>query len=578
MALIPTRYIDTQHPTPVDSQSDWTEAMGNTVVKRGYYQSPTNPDDEILIESSKVVLNFFGTKIQETNDHWTIERPKSPPMMHNRETFATVWLPKLGGRKFTKVQTEESQYHCFTPLAGGNPQNLAKTRRISGYVVWDTPMDPTKPTDSETTDALTEQDVTPGPVRDRIFHTGKLWSEAITKGVVIPEEGHNQTTEWVKDVITEIDLVDEEWDRWIIVTVTKNALKPGDVKVSEPREVKKDNIRYSLPVPLEPPILSVFPGHLGVQCEVKEGGADLPGGWAHNDIRILPETYKIYRAITAEPERDDDTNFNEFWDTGNEPDVRNRSVIENTAVTLLDGSATTPPNNPHGVSAGHTEPHDPEPPVPDREITFELIATLENEHQTAAAGRGYATIIDPDVEDTGEYEYFATCTYGADESTDSNHESLQYSGGAGRSYRIKLRKNVPEDKANGVHADHVDLLPPREPSLESDDYGAVFEFEIPTSDDPVEVAGEVGDRQYPQRVKPDLVTFNVLTPIPGLDFGMGLTLPETSWEAYGNGLHLSTRTIAERYMLVGFVREIDRTSNGDWGRPTTTLKCQEFPR
>lgn len=592
MALVPTRYIDTQHPTPVGSQKEWAEQMGNMVVHLGYYQNPANPDDEILIESMKSAQNYYGTEIQRTTDTWQIERPKSPPVMHTREIQSNVWLPKLGGSQLRVVQTEETQYWCFTPLAGANPQNLAKTRRVSGFVVYDTPMDPTKPTDADTAAALEAQDVTPGPTRDRLFHTGKLWSEAMQKGVIIPEEGHNQRTVWMDDVITETDLVDEEWDRWIITTVTKNALRPGDITISEPREIKKDNIRYSLPVPLDPPKLKVFPGHLGVQCEVSEGGADLPGGWLNDDIRILPETYKVYRAITQEPERDGDTNFNNFWDDGNEPTVRNRGVIENTAVVDLDGT----PADPLPPQSGHVEPHDPEPPEPEPEIVFELIATLFNEHSSPAQGNGYASFIDPDVEDTGEYEYFATCTYGSDESTHSNHESIVYSGDSGRSYRIKLRKNVPEDSANGVHADVIDLLPPREPTLDPgsgsgstggdagldfddfDDYGSVFEFEIPTSDDPVGVATEVGDRQYTQRVKPDLVTFDVLTPIPGLDFGMSITLPETSWEAYGNGLHLSTRTIAERYMLVGFVRKISRSASGDWGKPSTTLKCMEYPR
>jgi len=574
VALIPTHYVDTQYPSPVGSQKEWCEQRGNMVVQRGYYQDPTG-DNEILIESRKSVQNFFGTEIQRTEDAWQYERLKSPPLMHTREIKSNVWLPRLGGRQLRTVQLEETQYHTFTPLAGGNVENLAKTRRVSAYVVYDTPLDETKPTDADTSSALAAADVTPGPTRDRYFHTGRLWSEATEKGTIVPEEGHNQITKWVPDVITETDLVDEEWDRWIIVTVTKNSLRPGDVQVSEPREIKKPNIRYSLPVPLDPPKLDALPGSNGVRIQVTEGGCYLPGGWLNDAIRILPETYKVYRAVISEPDRTSDTNWNSWWNDGDEPADKNRAVIENTAVTELD---TGTPTSAIPAASGHTEPHDPEPPEPDRETVFELIATLDNEHETVAAGRGFAEFTDPDVVNGGEYEYFATCAYGEDESSDSNHETVTYNGSEGRSYRIGLRKNVPEDEANGVRADHVDITPPNEPSLASDDYGSVLEFEVPTSDDPVEVATEVGDRQYSLRISPDVISFDLLTPVPHLEFAMPLSLPEITWNAYGNGLKLESRTIPRELVLVGFVREINRQPDGRWGSPATTVRAQEFPR
>jgi hypothetical protein len=574
MALIPTNYTYAFFPAPVEVQAEWTEAMGNMMVKRGYHQNPAKPDDEVLIESRKVVQNFYGTAIQIVDDKWTIDRHGAPPTMHVRTTQANVYLPALGGRALRKVQEDETYYWCFTPLAGNNTENLAKTRRTSAYVVYDQPEDPTKATDSETGEALEDAEVTPGPVKDRLFHTGRMWSEATAKGTVIPEEGHNQFTQWVTDVLTETDLVDEEWDRWILVTVKKNALRPGDVQVSEPREIKKQGIRYSLPVPLDPPALECTPLSDGVRCQITGGGALLPGGWLNDEIVIVPEKYKLYRAKLSEPDRTSTPDWADWWVDGQEPAERVRTVLEDTTVTDLDGV----PTSPLPPTSGHTEPHDPEPPEPEYETYFELIATLDNQEDAQVAGQGYAEYTDQDVMTGGEYEYYATCTYGNDESEHSNHEQVTYTGTENRSYRIVVRTGVEEDAANGVEADHVDIIAPDDPSLVIDDYGAVLELEIPTSDPPATVAQEVGDRQFQQRQTPDVISLDVLTPLLGLEYGLQLVLPNIDWTTYSDGLVQATRTVAEQYMLVGYTRIMERRADGTWSSPNTTLRMQEYPR
>jgi hypothetical protein len=573
MALTPNRYTYSQFPAPADSQTEWTEAMGHMVVKRGYHQNPVKPEDEILIESLKGVQNFLGTLIQSTEDKWFYDEHGQAPRMHTREISSNVWLPALGGRQTRVCQREETQYWTFTPLAGADPQNLAKTKRVSAYVVYDQPENPTEPTDADTTAALGAADVTPGPTRDRLFHTGRLWSEANNKGTIIPEEGKNQFTVWVPDVITVTDLVDEEWDRWILVTVTKNALRPGDVQVSDPTEIKKPNIRYSLPVPLDPPELTALGLNDGVKLEVEGGGASLPGGWLNDDIEIVPERYKIFRAIISEPDRTSTPDWSDWWDDGDEPTERNRSVIETTATTELDGT----PASPLPAVTGHSEPHDPDPPEPDYETYFELIATVESEHQRFEQGRGYATFTDVDVVNGGEYEYYAASEWGKDESPHSNHETVSYSGSEDRSYRIRIRKGVEEDEANGVQADHVDLLAPDDPSLTDDDYGSVYEFEIPTSDEPLDVAIEVAERQFQQRQKPDSIQFEVLTPLT-LEFASPVTTPSIDWVATGNGLIMESQTVAQSYVVVGWKRGVKRDPTGKWGDPKTTITCQEYPR
>lgn len=573
MALIPNRYTYSQFPSPVEAETPWTEAMGNTVVKRGYHQNPAKPDDEILIESLKAVQNFKGTSISETEDKWTINEHGQAPQMHTRTIRSNVYLPGLGARNNREVQTEETQYFALTPLAGKDPNNLTKTTRVSAYVVYDQPEDPTKATDGDTTTALADADVTPGPTRDRLFHTGRLWSEANSKGTIIPEEGHNQFTTWIDDVVTKTDHVDEEWDRWIIVTVTKNALRPGDVQVSDPREIRKPNIRYKLPVPLDPPELQASGSNDGIPLKASKGGCLLPGGWLNDEINIVPERYKFYRAILSEPDRTSNPDWADWWEDGSEPTERNRSIIETTSTTDLDGT----PTDPVPAGSGHSEPHDPEPPPPEDEIYFELIATVDNQESTQLYGRGYAEFVDHDVVDGGEYEYYATCEWGKDESGHSNHETVTHSGDEGRSYRIAVRAGVEEDEANGVRADHVDILAPDDPSITADDYGSVYEFEVPTPDEPYDVAVEIAERQFQKRQSPKVVQFNVLSPLT-LEFGSRVGLPSITWTARGNGLIMESQTVANEYAVVGWQRHVRRRPDGKWDDPNTTLKCQEYPR
>jgi hypothetical protein len=543
--------------------------MGSMVIKRGYHQNPAKENDEILLESTTSVQNFHGTELQVVEEKWSIDRHGAPPTMYTRETWSNAYLPALGGRSLRKVQTEETQYWTFTPLAGNNVQNLAKTRRISGYVVYDQPEDPTQATDGDTQSALADAGVDAGSTRDRLFHTGKLWSEATSKATVIPEEGHNQFTAWVDDVITIVDRVEEEWDRWILVTVTKNALRPGDVQVSEPREIKKQGIKYSLPVPLDPPELDCTPLSEGVRCEVKGGGAYLPGGWLNDDIHISPEQYKIYRAVTTEPARTSTPDWADWWEDGEEPPERDRSVIEDTAVTGFDGT----PKSALPPTSGHSEPHDPDPPEPEGDTYFELIATIENAQDITLAGFGYGEHLDLDVVPNGEYEYYATCTYGSEESEHSNHENVTYTGTENRAYRIAVHKGAEE--VNGTPVDHVDLTAPDDPSMTDDDYGSVMEWEIPTPD---EVSSEIAERVFQQRQTPDILALEILTPLIGLEYAMQVGLPNVEWTTTTDDLIQESQTVANDYVLVGYHRTIERKADGTWSSPRTTLRLQEYPR
>jgi hypothetical protein len=63
--------------------------------------------------------------------------------------------------------------------------------------------------------------------------------------------------------------------------------------------------------------------------------------------------------------------------------------------------ASPPPVEPPPDSPPPASPPPVEPPP---EVYFELIATLDNEHERPEEGRGYAAFLDPDVVDGGEYD------------------------------------------------------------------------------------------------------------------------------------------------------------------------------
>ena len=127
-------------------------------------------------------------------------------------------------------------------------------------------------------------------------------------------------TKWVKNVIEEHDIVEEQVDRWMVWTVTKNALRPGDVQIKGPRDIKKTGFFYQFPFPIEPPKINAVEVLTGVKVEIKGGGARWTTTYFRQDMSVPADKYNVYRMKISEPPRSADDDPYERWDTA--PTVR----------------------------------------------------------------------------------------------------------------------------------------------------------------------------------------------------------------------------------------------------------------
>jgi len=561
MALIATKYVDSTLEIPAE-WSEATEQVGGITTQLGYYVHPQN-EDEVLISSKRIVLNKYGTEIRRDEEEWMYEVYKGPPIEYKRECWSNVYLPGIGGRTLRKVEEEEVVYWPFTPFTDGD--NLGCTRFLSAYVVYDLPLDPTKATTGDEQDSQQGAGLKPTTINGRIIHSGKLWVNANMDNSVIPQSGTKQSTIWVPHVIVEHDIIDEEPDRWIIWTVRKHALRSGAVEVIGPKEIKKTGFTYRLPYPIGPPKLKSLSSTGGVYSEIFGGGALITNRWIPaNKFSIKPEKYKLYRKKLSEPERSPADDPYGWWKTPPTIPDKTGSIIETTAVVDFDG-------DPASALPGQTtfdEPHDPEPVDPPEEAAFILIATADN-MKDRNKDEGWADYLDTDVVDGGEYEYYATAVIGDDESPESNHQIILFNGTADR--RLRISKRVTEEGAV-----ETDAAAPDDPSIPQEDFGEIAEFEIHTTDDPIEVTEEIAERQFAVASNEDQeITLDILIPLLGLEYGQKVILPQVVWKALGSGIEMTSQTIGDEYMLKGFTLKVARDNNGKWSSQKTILLLQE---
>jgi len=559
MALVPN-VIQKASFDPGPSPDDMTEGLGATTIYSGYYKNPTRPDEEILIERTKTVLNQNGDKIRRDEERWQYDLPGAPPLRYDHIIYATTYLPGLG-RAFRKVQEETHYFWCFSPLNDGD--NLGRTRVVNAYVVYDLPEDPTKDLEfwSDEYIKVALAGYKPGTLQDRIIATGKLWSNANATSAVVEDEQATQASKWINGVIVEHNEVEEEFDKWTVWNTKKDALRAGGVEVSGPEYIRKESYSYKLPVPLEPPKIEAAQQEGGVKIEIEGGGATINNSYfgPSGKYSVAPTGYNVYRKITQEPERTPDDNLYDWYDTPPAAPT-NRLILTDTDVTDFDGA----PASPLPGATSYDEPHDADPEPEPRDTEFTRIAEVENTMGKDDVGKG--SHIDTDVEDTGEYEYYATAVYHSQESTDSNHESVTFSGAGHRSYRIISKPEV------------VDAIAPDDPLLGEDDFGEVVEFDLP-AEDAEEVAEEVADRQFAMNRAPDYtIRLTLLHPVLSLEWGQKIRLPNVTWNTYANALHLETETDDDTWMLVGFSKSIRREKDGSWRTPDTVLTLQERPR
>jgi hypothetical protein len=539
-------------------QDDWTEGMGSVAVEVGWYKNPTLPDEEIMIERTKTVTNQLGTEIRRDEERWEYDVPGAPPIRYDHTIYSRVFLPGLG-RALRKVQEETHYFWAFSPLTDGD--NLGRTRVVNAYVVYDTPEDPTKNATGEQLAKVAEAGYQGGTFADRLLSSGKLWSDAQFSEMIVQEEGHPQATKWIEGVIMEHEMVEEEFDKWTIWNAKKDALRSAGVEWEGPKYIRKESYRYKLPVPLQPPTIAAGATADGINIEITGGGAEINNTYfgPSGTFYVRPEKYHVYRKIVTEPDRSEDPNLYGWWDTPPAAEGR-RSILTNTDVTDFAGA----PASALPSQEGWSEPHDPDPEDQPPEAEFRRIATVDN--TMGKDDEGYAEFLDTDCEDTAEYEYYATAVYHTQESTDSNHETVTFSGTGSRSYRI-----IDGDDA-------VDAIAPDDPLYPELDFGEVLEFDLP-AEDPYDYAEEIADRQFAANRSQDFrIRLTVLHPLLGLEWGQRIGLPNVQWDTYANALHLETETDSDEWMLVGFQRNIQRTPDGKWRSPETTLTLGERPK
>ena len=568
MALVPTLWTHTSIEVPYESQDDWTEIVKSISIDSGFYKAPNQGsakgrsaagDDSILIEQTKSVKNQFDNEIRRDKEEWVYEVVNGPPLALHRETHSNAYLPGLG-RFFRKVEEEEIEYFTFSALTDGD--NLGRIRRLSAYVVYTLPVDPEKAASSESKAKAEENQMKAGTTEDRVVSTGVLWSEATHSGNVVPEDSAPQVTKWVKNVIEEHDIVEEQVDRWMVWTITKNALRPGDVKVTGPRDIKKTGFFYQFPFPIEPPKIHGVKVLAGIKVDIKGGGASWTTPYFRQEMDIPADKYNLYRMKITEPDRAADDDSYERWDTPPAADGP-RSLMTNTAVTNFAGGAADEVPTP----TSYSEPGDVDPPDEGVETAFELIATVENENINRRSDRGYGEFVDEDVVANGEYEYYATAIIADSESPDSNHVRVT----AGDTTPHRMRMRVFDDGRG------ADILPPDDPDLPPDDYGEVEEFDIPV-DDIVPIMPDIGERQFEASGPDYIVDMEVLLPLLGLEYGQTVKTPVVQWDAWANDIHLETETDTDDWMLVGFTLRVSRTKDGKWTTQKTSLSLQERTR
>lgn len=558
MALVPNTWSKTDFD-PGPDQDNFTEGLGAVSISIGFYKNPTRPEEEIMIERTKTVLNQLGTEIRRDEERWQYDVPGAPPLKYEHTIYANVYLPGLG-YGLRKQQEETHYFWCFSPRNDGD--NLGRTRVVNANVVYDVPLDPTKAVSDSAKESLKDGGMEAGSLADRIVSTGKLWSNANATNAVVPDATTAQATKWINGVIVEHDEVEEEFDKWTVWTTEKDALRSGGVMVAGPRYIRKESYSYKLPVPLSPPKIAADVQSDGVRIDIEDGGARITNSYfgPSGTFNVAPESYNIYRKIVSEADRTPDDDLYNFWDT---PPAApsSRMILTDTDVTDLDGA----PASPLPGATSYDEPHDPDPEEPPRDTEFRSIGETPNVN--GKNDRGAGSFLDTDCEDGAEYEYFATSVYGDQESTDSNHETVTFNGSGGhRSYRLVDRPEV------------VDAIAPNDPIYPEEDFGEVVEFDLP-ADDATEVADEVAERQFSMNREADfIIKLRVLHPILGLEWGQKVSLPNVTWETFGNELHLSTKTDNDTWLLAGFRRSIKRTKDGAWSTPETTLTLRERPR
>ncbi|MCP4897621.1 MAG: hypothetical protein GY906_11670 [bacterium] len=523
---------------------------------------------EVVIDSDRTIRNQAGTIIRRDIEHYEVDSVGAPPIKYTRETWGTVYLPGLG-RQYRKLEWEEATYHPWTFFQPG--ANLSCFRQRGGFCVFTTH---NETMDQEAKDKLAERGQSADGEDGLVVDSGVPWEQAVGGGNVRESAGANQATRERDPFESQLTIVYREIDKDTSITYTKDHLRPGPPRMSEPTHHRRDSHEYSLGLPImAPSITATVAGDEGVRVDVEGGGAtwETPiwnenrGGV--NSVSIPPDRYRIYRKATVDPQRPASGDPFGVWET--DPAATAPSTftsISNTTDT--DGS----PASPTPAEGSHDEPGDTGDENPMDRDDWREVATLENTRSRDEPG--FATVLDDDVVSGAEYEYRATAEINNESSPHSAPASVAY-GGATTSSGIRVRKRRLDD---GTF--EADAIAPSDPNLPPDDYGEVVDFEVPAylpdEESETQLVDDITRRQFARNRSAKLkVNAKLALAVLGLVRGMPVKLPIIAWDTTGNGLVISNEIDPDPWLLNGWKQGARATKDSGLELHTTRLMLVE---
>ena len=523
-----------------DPAAPYCEATESVVFRAAWHDDPAT-GESILVGTERVVLNQQGVMTHSDVEERDYTIAGAPPDEIRRETYATVYLPKLG-RKLHHVQSDRTRFFPWSAFQPGSA-NLSYRRTISGLVVYDMRPHPDSLTSEEQEKLEARGQNSQGPP-GLLIDSARRWDEATDRGEIVEESSALQTTIRVVPFTTEVEYVFEEMDKWTIYHGKKNHLRPGPMIWGLPEHRKKESWTYRLPVPVDPPSLKLgIDGDNGVRVEIEGGGATV------NSVKIPPEKYRLLRRTISEPDRSPEDDPFRLWSTPPAASSSARMWID-TDTTELDGTpASSLPSQESYDEPGDTSDPDTE--------GWRLIAEPENDAGPRDDGR--AVVLDDDVLSTAVYEYVATAIIGRDESAPSERVQITY-GGASHTSRIRTHVRRADDGSL-----EIDVVAPLDPAFP--EYGDTVIFE----DLPIllyeDTAGDFGDelglRHFADDRRERLeVELSTTIPLITLERGQRVKIPKVEWTTTGNGLIITSETEQKTFELDGFRLGFTRRPDG----------------
>lgn len=555
MPLVPNRWTEETLADLADTDV-FSEGTASVFIRAGWHDDPAT-GDAILIEQEIHALNQYGTLMRRDVKKYEYEIHGAPPLRYSKETYSSLYLPDVNiGRALRLVDREVSEYFpwsSFQPLA----PNLSRKTIRAGYVIYTTTPDERALTTAQKKELEAKGFTVDGPPK-LIVDSASPWHTANHDGTVVERTEAPQTTRWVDPYESEVELVFEEPDKYTIYTVTKNHLKPQDIRYGGPRHQRKPSYSYRLPVAIEPPTIKASAaGDDGVKLEVSGGGADVLGR------KVQPEKYRILRRIISEPSRSADPDPYGLYDTppGAAPE-KSTLWIDTDTTDLAGAPASSLPSQ-----TPYTEPGDADEAADEG---WTMIGELDNAN--GPDDDGYATMIDGEVLNDGNYEYVATALIGQDESAPSSPVRFHY-GGANTQSRIGTYVRRTDD---GLE---LDISAPTDPDALPDDYGETLEYEIPlqiTEAEAEELGEELGRRHFADDRDSALeIEVDVTVPLITLERGQLIKTPAIEWTTTGNDLVITSETESREWLLDGFRLSAKISEKGKVDVSRTTLYLTE---